>query len=67
MEDRGPQLAAVSIAFLVTSWLLVSLRVFIRGWMIKSFGLDDWLMVVTLVCYPEKTLCVPPHHNSDLK
>jgi len=52
MEDRGPQLAAVTIAFLVTSWLLVSLRGFIRGWMIRSFGIDDWLMVLTLVILP---------------
>jgi hypothetical protein len=50
MENRGAELAVVAIAFLVASWLVVSVRVFIRGWMIKSFGTDDWLMVLTLVC-----------------
>ena len=49
MEDRGPQLAAVAIAFIVTTWIFVGVRVYIRGWMIKSVGVDDWLMIVTLV------------------
>jgi hypothetical protein len=49
MEDRGSQIAVVSIAFVVTTWLFVSIRVYIRGWMIKALGLDDWLMVITLV------------------
>jgi hypothetical protein len=49
MEDRGSEIAAVSIAFVVTTWLFVSMRVYIRGWMIKALGMDDWLMVITLV------------------
>jgi hypothetical protein len=47
--DRGPQVAAVAILFLVTSWLAVLLRVYVRGVMTKSFGIDDTLAVVTLV------------------
>ncbi len=35
--------------FIVTTWLFVGLRVYIRGCMIKSLGMDDWLMVLTLV------------------
>jgi hypothetical protein len=49
MEDRGPELATVAIAFIVTTWLFVGMRVYIRGWMIKNLGMDDWFMVVTLV------------------
>jgi hypothetical protein len=48
-EDRGPQLAAVAILFLTLSWLAVSLRVYVRTVMMKSFGLDDWLAVAALV------------------
>jgi hypothetical protein len=48
-EDRGPQAAAVAIVFLVTSWLAVLLRVYVRGVMTKSFGIDDTLAVITLV------------------
>jgi hypothetical protein len=50
MDNRGPELAAVAVAFIVTTWLFVGVRVYIRGWMIKSLGMDDWLMVITLVC-----------------
>jgi hypothetical protein len=48
-EDRGPQVAAVAISFLVLSWVAVSLRVFVRSFMVKNFGMDDWLAVATLV------------------
>jgi hypothetical protein len=57
-EDRGPQAAAVAILFLVTSWIAVLLRVYVRGVMTKSFGIDDALAVVTLVGGLQSTLHV---------
>jgi hypothetical protein len=48
-EDRGPQLAAVAILFLTLAWIFVSLRCYVRIVMIKSFGIDDWLAVASLV------------------
>lgn len=49
MEDRSGQVLAVNILFFVLSWLTVSLRVYVRAGMLKSFGIDDWLMVVSHV------------------
>ena len=49
MEDRGPELAVTVILFLILSWLIVTLRCLVRLRMIKSFGLDDWFMIATLV------------------
>lgn len=49
MEDRGHQILAVNILFLVLSWVTISLRVYVRAGMLKSFGMDDWAMVVTVV------------------
>ena len=49
MEDRGHELFAVSIPFLVLSWVTMGLRVYVRVGMLKSFGIDDWAMAVTLV------------------
>ena len=49
MEDRGHELFAISIFFLVLSWVTVGLRVYVRAGMLKSFGMDDWAMVVTVV------------------
>jgi len=49
MEDRGHEILAVAILFLVLSWVTMGLRVYVRAGMLKSFGMDDWAMVVTVV------------------
>lgn len=49
VEDRGPEVAAVAILFLVLSCISVSLRCYVRAVMIKSLGLDDLLSVAALV------------------
>ena len=49
MEDRSHQILAVNILFFVLSWVAISLRVYVRAGMLKSFGMDDWAMVVTVV------------------
>jgi hypothetical protein len=54
-EDRGPQAAAVAILFLATSWVAILLRVYVRGIMSNSFGIDDALAVVTLVSSVQST------------
>jgi hypothetical protein len=48
-ENRGGQVAAVALLFLVLSWIFVGLRCYVRTAMMKSFGLHDWLAVVSLV------------------
>ena len=48
-ENRGPQAGQVAIGFLVSSWITVTLRVYVRGMMIKVFGVDDYLALVSLV------------------
>ncbi|KIW05016.1 uncharacterized protein PV09_04172 [Verruconis gallopava] len=49
MENRGPQVRAVAITFLVLPWIAVVARCYVRIQMIKSFAADDWLAVVTLL------------------
>lgn len=49
-DYRGDKVAQVAILFLALTWISVSLRVYVRGFMTKSFGIDDWLAIVTLVC-----------------
>lgn len=48
-EDRGPQVAGVAIGFLTVAWIFVLLRCYVRGFMTKAFGADDWLAVLSLV------------------
>ncbi|KAL1304322.1 hypothetical protein AAFC00_000724 [Neodothiora populina] len=47
MEDRSPQILGVAVCFLVMTWVAVGLRVYVRTCIIKAFGLDDSLMVLT--------------------
>jgi hypothetical protein len=49
IDNRGTLIAAVGILFLVLTWVAVSLRCYVRIFMIKSFGLDDWLSAAALV------------------
>jgi hypothetical protein len=49
MQDRGPQLAGICGAFLAVSIAAVSVRCYVRAFLTKSFGYDDWLIVATLV------------------
>ena len=49
MQSRAPQLEAVTAAFLVLAWITVGLRVWVRACMIKQFGPDDSVIIVSLV------------------
>jgi hypothetical protein len=42
----------VAAVFLPIATIAVLLRVYVRGWIVKSFGWDDGAMVVALVCDP---------------
>jgi hypothetical protein len=53
-EDRGPEIAAVAILFLTLTWMFIILRCYVRTVIIKSFGMDDWFAVASLVEFPSK-------------
>ncbi|KAK2041882.1 integral membrane protein [Colletotrichum somersetense] len=45
MEDRSWQVFAVAVLFFLLSWIAVALRVYCRGWIVRSFGVDDKLTI----------------------
>jgi hypothetical protein len=49
IENRGPQLVAVNSTFLTASLISILLRIYVRTFMVKAFGIDDWLMVAAAV------------------
>lgn len=49
MEGRGKEVLAVAVLFFVLTWLTVSLRIYVRGFMLQAWGKDDTAMFVTLV------------------
>lgn len=51
MEGRGREVLAVAVLFFFLTWLTVSLRIYVRGVVLKTWGRDDWAALVTLVPY----------------
>lgn len=56
----------VAVALTILSWIVVSLRVYVRGVVIKSFGWDDWLMLATLVCTFRSRSRIRPNQSPGL-
>jgi hypothetical protein len=48
MADAGTELVIVSIAFTIIAWFFVLLRCLVRFKIVKSFGWDDWLMILSM-------------------
>ncbi|GAB7347201.1 hypothetical protein MBLNU459_g3308t2 [Dothideomycetes sp. NU459] len=48
-ERRGPELTIVAIALLAIASVFVALRVYVRAFMLRSFGIDDWLITIGML------------------
>ncbi|KAH6682206.1 hypothetical protein F5X68DRAFT_242835 [Plectosphaerella plurivora] len=51
IENRGPELLGVNVAFLAAALVSILLRCYVRVFMVKAFGVDDWLMIVAAVFF----------------
>ncbi|KAF2737005.1 hypothetical protein EJ04DRAFT_488685 [Polyplosphaeria fusca] len=51
MQGRANEVLAVAILFFALTWLTVSLRIYVRGFMLDTWGRDDTAMAVTLFWY----------------
>ncbi|KAF2659888.1 hypothetical protein K491DRAFT_712185 [Lophiostoma macrostomum CBS 122681] len=51
MEGRRNEVLAVAILFFLLTWLTVSLRIYVRAFMLKSWGQDDSYMLATLLTF----------------
>lgn len=49
-EDNSVALVSTVIVFMALSWLSVGLRSYTRAFVMKSYQLDDWLMLIAQVC-----------------
>ncbi|KAH6857012.1 hypothetical protein B0I37DRAFT_88884 [Chaetomium sp. MPI-CAGE-AT-0009] len=50
-ENRALSLTAVNIAALTLALTITALRCFVRIYMLKAFGPDDWLMLAAAACF----------------
>ncbi|ETS81131.1 hypothetical protein PFICI_06133 [Pestalotiopsis fici W106-1] len=51
IENRGPQLAVVDYTFAILAFVTILLRCGVRLFIVRSFGLDDWLMSLAAVTF----------------
>lgn len=51
MDDRHNEVLVVASLFLVLTWVTVSLRCYVRGFMTNTWGSDDWYMAASLVSF----------------
>ncbi|KAG9196427.1 hypothetical protein G6011_01548 [Alternaria panax] len=49
VANDGPHISAVAIVFTAVSFLVLSLRFYVRGYMIKAIGPDDWILITTWI------------------
>ncbi|RSL39043.1 hypothetical protein CEP53_014365 [Fusarium sp. AF-6] len=50
-EDNSAALVSTAIIFMALSWLSVGLRTYTRAFLMKSYQLDDWLMLIAQVIF----------------
>lgn len=51
-ENNSAALVSTVIFFMALSWFSVGLRTYTRAFLMKSYQLDDWLMLIGQVCPP---------------
>ncbi|KAI9686309.1 MAG: hypothetical protein M1820_010652 [Bogoriella megaspora] len=51
MESKAHIILVVNVLFFVLTWFTASLRVYVRAILLKSFGRDDFLMILTLLSF----------------
>ena len=49
---NAPQILAISGSFFAAAAVIVILRCYVRIFMLKVFGLDDYIMVLAMACIP---------------
>lgn len=50
-ENKGPNILAPMWALTILTTFFVSARIFIRARVVKKVGFDDWIIMVSMVCY----------------
>ncbi|KAJ0164648.1 hypothetical protein CTA2_527 [Colletotrichum tanaceti] len=48
-QTRGPLMVGVTIFVLSIAFLAVSLRIYVRGFLIRQIGMDDWAAIVAFL------------------
>ncbi|KAF6809058.1 integral membrane protein [Colletotrichum sojae] len=49
IENRGPELFAVGVALVTTAGVAILLRCYVRIFLVRNFGFDDWCMIGAMI------------------
>ena len=52
-DNKGPAILGVMWALTMITLALVTMRMYIRIHIVKAFGLDDWLIALSMVYKPQ--------------
>ena len=50
-QDHGPGLQIIAVVLFALVVIVVSLRIYVRAVLLRTFGIDDWFMAICLVCH----------------
>lgn len=56
-SSRNHQVLAVAVIFATISWISMLMRVYVRRFLIKAWGRDDWAMVATQIVFTIYLVC----------
>lgn len=62
IPNRGPELRAVAITITIMATAATAMRCYVRVWMVKAFGIDDWFMLIALVWTSVALVRIPLTH-----
>lgn len=51
VSGNGPKLIVTFSILTGITTIAIALRVYVRGWMVKNFGMDDWTAIVGWMAY----------------
>ncbi|KUJ09767.1 uncharacterized protein LY89DRAFT_276909 [Mollisia scopiformis] len=49
--SRAPEVDVVAALFLTLTWVTTALRCYVRGFMAKSFGIEDWFAILAQLLF----------------
>lgn len=50
LESRGPVIIGITAAFTGLAGVLVLARMYVRAFMLRTLGTDDWIIMIAMVC-----------------
>ena len=56
-ENRGPEVAGVTLFFVVLTSIIIPARVYCRTFLQRAFGWDDFFSVLAWVCMSPLYIC----------